>query len=68
MPSNSPVTPTTRERRWRVTLCPFVDATSPEGALDEAEQQLRASGARGVVRVDVLCELTGETATRIVGL
>lgn len=70
MPSHTtdPTTPTTQPRAWRVTAHPLVQATSPNEALDLAEQQLRDSGAKGTVRLDLISESTGETATRIVEL
>lgn len=68
MPSDTTTTPTTQPRQWRVTPRLLVEATNPQEALDFAEQQLRATGVKGTVRLDLISESTGETTTRTVEL
>lgn len=69
MPSDTTNTPTTQPRKWRVTAHSLVEASTPNEALDLAEQQLRTAGTTGVtVRLDLISESTGETATRTVEL
>lgn len=61
-------TPTSQPRKWRVTSHTLVLESSAAAALDAAEQLLREPTAQRLVRIDLLCEATGETVTRTVEL